>query len=211
MIDANDRRAREYRVAKRMEPAVPSRSASVRVRSSRDNVDERDASSDRTPIDTRPMSFNPEKRRRMPTAAVTIPQHSPAAQLLAAFDQVVMFERLMIAQIDKTKRAFDPTAPRPRIRCPAVRRAAEARRRLFGYAALARYDTLHGIDVCAAHSRCAASITTRHGDRRCGMRSGAAIARLWHYSTGCPACDARPVSFHSALPACSVALRLRSG
>lgn len=53
----------------------------------------------------------------------------------------------------ETKQPFDPSILPLRIRCPAILPAASRPPPLFGDAALARYDTLHGIDARAVHSR----------------------------------------------------------
>lgn len=87
----------------------------------------------------------------------------------------------------KSKRQFEFRALPPRTRCAAVPRRKPCPLALFGNAALAGYVRLHGIDARAAHRRVPPSIMTRQGDRRCGMRSGAAIVRPWQFSTGCRA------------------------
>ncbi|CAG9234105.1 hypothetical protein BVI1335_940017 [Burkholderia vietnamiensis] len=51
----------------------------------------------------------------------------------------------------KTKRPFDRTAPPARIHCAVAHRALRHTPSLFGYAALARYDTLLSIDGRALH------------------------------------------------------------
>ncbi|CAI8696286.1 hypothetical protein EMIT0111MI5_40094 [Burkholderia sp. IT-111MI5] len=72
----------------------------------------------------------------------------------------------------QTKRPFDPAAPPPRIHCPAARRLAVPGRPLFGNAALARYDTLHGIDARAVQCRGARRRRSRQDmetdDAECG-------------------------------------------